>query len=65
MAYTIIGNSRSPEEIERDRKVIRDYVEELLASPVKARDFLMKLGCYDENGKIKPEYGGEPDSIVE
>jgi hypothetical protein len=40
-------------------KAIREYTEENMATPELARATLIREGFYTEDGKLRPEYGGE------
>lgn len=53
-----------PIEIERrNAKILAALKEQAArhrADPAEARRFLMKLGCWHEDGTLKEEWGGEP-----
>lgn len=53
----------TPWEQERNAKMLAALEKqriEFAADPVKAREFLMRLGCWHEDGSLKEEWGGEP-----
>jgi len=50
---------------DREREAIRRALEEQTrvhkASPIEARDFLLKSGVYTSKGELTPEYGGSSE----
>lgn len=53
----------TPWERERNAKLLAALDKqsaEFEADPTKAREFLMKLGCWNEDGSLKEEWGGKP-----
>lgn len=55
--------SLTPWELERNAKIraaLHAQRIEFEADPAKAREFLMKLGCWNEDGSLREEWGGEP-----
>ena len=42
-------------------KAIRDGTEKITRTPETAKAYLVELGVVTPDGKLTPEYGGEPD----
>lgn len=49
-----------PEQLAALYKALDEQKARHEADPAEARRFLMKLGCWNEDGTLKEEWGGEP-----
>lgn len=52
------------EQIRNDkiRKALANQIEQNKGA-VEARRFLMRLGCWNEDGTLKEEWGGKPSAL--
>ena len=48
------------EVLAKRRAALRAYAKKAKADPAGARQRLIATGIYTKNGKLKPEFGGEP-----
>jgi hypothetical protein len=49
------------ERNDKIRQAIADYDAEMLRTPGAARAGLIAMGIYQQDGRLSPEYGGEPE----
>jgi hypothetical protein len=58
-AKPILGpRYRSDAVIAEERRVIHEYMQELLNDPEAAKDFLVRGGFITKKGKLTKRYGG-------
>ena len=49
------------EEMRQLSQAIKNGTERITRSPEAAKAYLIRLGVVTPDGKLTPEYGGEPD----